>query len=105
MLGANIETEHGNLLTSFKSAQQVLTSKHLAAYKAEVASENGTVARLERWSDEAHAILEELSEVRSVRNSAFDQKMRLEQARNPSRGSSLLGTLGGAQPDDRHRAQ
>jgi len=103
MITSDIETEHGALLNSFRSAQQVLTSKYLKAYKSEVASEDGTVACLERWSDEAHAILEELSEVRSVRNSAFDQKMKLEQARNPGRGS-LLG-LGGGQPDDVQRAE
>merc|ERR1719193_760556 len=66
-----------------------MTSRTHQIYKSQIA-DHGCLAQLERWADTATDLLAEIGEVNSVRNEAYDAKMKMESAKSGGR-TSVLG--------------
>jgi len=102
---AKLYSDNSPIVKKLQNAQVIMTSRTHQTYKAQIADYGG-LAQLERWADTAAELLEELGEVNSVRNVAYEAKMKLESAKSGGRTSVLgIGSSQQHRPGDLQRME
>merc|ERR1719357_1479754 len=102
---AKLYSDNSPIVKKLQNAQVIMTSRTHQTYKAQIADYGG-LAQLERWADTAAELLEELGEVNSVRNVAYEAKMKLESAKSGGRTSVLgIGSSQHHRPGDLQRME